>query len=62
MSERDHETLMVLIRFHSAWIEAEVAGATGDPDLAREKRLALIAAHKSASDMLYDQHPREERK
>ena len=32
--------------FHDAWIEAEVASATGDPDLARSKRRALVTAHQ----------------
>jgi hypothetical protein len=32
--------------FHEAWVEVEVAGATGNPDLLRAKRQALIAAHR----------------
>lgn len=47
MSEADHEMLMVLHRFYDAWVEAEVAQATGAPDLARAKRTALIRAGKA---------------
>jgi hypothetical protein len=36
----------LLRAFHDAWVEAEVASATGDPDLARAKRQALVAVHK----------------
>lgn len=49
MSEADHEMLMVLHHFHDAWIEAEVAKATGSPEIYKEKRSALIAAHKAVS-------------
>jgi hypothetical protein len=34
-----------LQRFHDAWVEEQVASATGDPDLFRHKRIALLKAH-----------------
>ena len=36
-----------LREFHDAWVECEVAHATGSPELLRKKREALIAAHKA---------------
>lgn len=33
--------------FHDAWVEEQCAIATGSPDILREKRQQLIAAHKA---------------
>lgn len=44
VNERD-----ALVAFHNAWLESEVASATGDPELAGAKRSALIAAHKAVA-------------
>lgn len=35
--------------FHDAWVECEVARATGSPELLKEKRAALISRHRSLS-------------
>jgi hypothetical protein len=37
-----------LVAFHDAWTEAEVAAATGNPDVAMAKRAALLVAHHAA--------------
>jgi hypothetical protein len=36
-----------LLAFHDAWVESQIADATGSPDLARAKREALIDRHKA---------------
>lgn len=33
-------------KFHDAWVEAEVARAIGDPDLAKQKRAELVKIHQ----------------
>lgn len=33
--------------FHDAWVECEVASATGSPDVYREKRQQLVKAHSA---------------
>lgn len=43
----DKETFLALAAFHEAWVESEVAIATGDPELAKCKRVALIAKHQT---------------
>lgn len=44
-----------LLAFHDAWVASEVASATGNPDLAREKRASLVAAHKAVYSCLYSE-------
>ena len=34
-----------LREFHDAWVEHEISMATGNPDLVRTKRNALVQAH-----------------
>lgn len=43
----DKETFLALAAFHEAWVETEVAMATGAPGLAKSKRAALIAKHQA---------------
>ena len=44
-SARLRERVARLQAFHDAWVETEVANAIGEPDLAAEKRRALIGIH-----------------
>ena len=42
----------LLLAFHDAWVESQVASAKGSPDIYKEKRAALIARHKAVSAAL----------
>jgi len=55
-SANAHRTL---IGFHDAWVESQVASATGDPAFAKLKRRALIAAHKEVHALLDGQRTAE---
>lgn len=41
------ERLAALERFHDAWTEHQCGLATGDPEIAREKKRALMAAQRA---------------
>lgn len=46
-----------LLAFHDAWVESQIANATGDPDLAKEKRQALTMRHKEVRHALAKASP-----
>lgn len=45
----EYEALMA---FHDAWVECEVATATGSPEIYNDKRKKLIAAHQKAHELI----------
>lgn len=45
------ERLAALQAFHDAWVEHQCGLATGEPQIAREKRGAVIDAHKRVREL-----------
>jgi hypothetical protein len=46
-----------LCDFHDAWVEYELAMATGDPELVKRKRRGMIAMHQAVNAARTDVNP-----